>query len=226
MKNILFDLDDTLLNFGKAERIALTKTLVHFGIEPREEVLARYSELNLAQWKRLEKGELTREQVKVRRYALLFDELGVDCSPADATAFYETQLSIGHYFVEGAEAVLQALYPVYRLYLVTNGTARVQHGRIESAGIARYFSGMFISQEIGFDKPQAQFFTYCFAQIPDFCKADTVIVGDSLSSDILGGKNAGITTVWFNPKHQPGGEIVPDYEIDSLSALPGLLQGI
>lgn len=224
IKNVLFDLDDTLLDFHKAERIALIKTLLHFGIEPKEETLARYSELNLAQWKLLEKGAITREEVKIRRYRLLFAELGVSCSPQAATAFYEQQLGIGHYFINGAEELLKAIYPHYRLYLASNGTAQVQRSRIKSAGIGKYFSAIFISQEIGPPKPSAAFFKNCFAQIPDFRKEETVIVGDSLTSDIAGGQNAGIITVWLNPGHMPCAEIVPDYEISALSALPPLLR--
>ena len=224
IRNILLDLDDTLLDFHKAEKIALTKTLRHLGIEPQSATLARYSELNQAQWKLLEKGEITREQVKLRRYQLLFADLGVDASPAEATAFYEEQLGVGHYFMEGAEPLLRALYPDYRLFLVSNGTARVQYSRIGSAGIGRYFSGIFLSQEIGFEKPSAQFFARCFTEIPDFRKQETVIVGDSLSSDILGGKNAGITTVWFNPGMQTAQDVQPDYTIHHLSELPPLLK--
>lgn len=226
VKHILFDVDDTLLDFHKAERIALTKTLLHLDIEPKEETLARYSALNQAQWKLLERGAITRQQVKVRRYQLLFGELGVDCSAEEATAFYEVQLGVGHYFVDGAETLLQTLYPDYRLYLVSNGSAKVQRSRIASAGIARYFSGIFISQEIGHDKPSPLFFERCFAQIPDFSKSETLIVGDSLSSDILGGKNAGITTVWYNSAAQAAQDVQPDYTIRRLSELPPLLRGI
>ena len=225
IQNILFDLDDTLLDFRTAEKTALTKTLLHLGIEPKEEILARYSALNLAQWKLLEQGKITREEVKVRRYQLLFDEIGAECSAADATEYYERQLGIGHYFIDGAEELLKKLSKDYRLYLVSNGSAAVQKGRIESADIARYLKGIFISQQIGFDKPSAAFFTRCFSKIPGFEKRKTIIVGDSLSSDIKGGKNAGITTVWFNPDRvENNSGIRPDYEIDRLLDLIPLLK--
>lgn len=226
IRNILFDLDDTILDFHKAEKIALTATLIHLGINPEEQTLARYSELNRAQWELLEKGKITREQVKVRRFELLFLELGVDTSPKKATAFYEKQLGIGHYFMDGAESVLNTLSSDYRLYLVSNGTANVQRSRIESAGIARFFSGIFLSQEVGFEKPDVRFFEHCFAQISDFSKQETIIVGDSLSSDILGGKNADILTVWLNPNAQTAQDIQPDYTIEHLSELPPLVRAL
>ena len=227
IRNVLFDLDDTLFDFHKAEKIALTKTLVHFGIDPTEETLALYSTINAAHWKRLELGEISREEVKVGRYRELFKTIGVECEPVKATAYYESMLAIGHYFMPGAPELLEELYRKYRLYIVSNGTAKVQEGRIGSSGIAKYMDGIFISQILGANKPDKQFFDICFAEIPDFSLSETVIIGDSLSSDIKGGINAGITTVWFNPKGiENDNDIKPDYTIKELSEVPGLLSQI
>ena len=227
IRNVLFDLDDTLFDFHKAEKIALTKTLVHFGIDPTEETLALYSTINAAHWKRLELGEISREEVKVGRYRELFKTIGVECDPVKATAYYESMLAIGHYFMPGAPELLGELYRKYRLYIVSNGTAKVQEGRIGSSGIAKYMDGIFISQLLGANKPDKQFFDICFAEIPDFSLSETVIIGDSLSSDIKGGINAGITTVWFNPKGiENDNDIKPDYTIKELSEVPGLLSQI
>ena len=227
IRNVLFDLDDTLFDFHKAEKIALTKTLVHFGIDPTEETLALYSAINAAHWKRLELGEISREEVKVGRYRELFKTIGVECDPVKATAYYESMLAIGHYFMPGAPELLEELYGKYRLYIVSNGTAKVQEGRIGSSGIAKYMDGIFISQILGANKPDKQFFDICFAEIPDFSLSETVIIGDSLSSDIKGGINAGITTVWFNPKGiENDNDIKPDYTIKELSEVPGLLSQI
>ena len=227
IRNVLFDLDDTLFDFHKAEKIALTKTLVHFGIDPTEETLALYSTINAAHWKRLELGEISREEVKVGRYRELFKTIGVECDPVKATAYYESMLAIGHYFMPGAPDLLEELYGKYRLYIVSNGTAKVQEGRIGSSGIKKYMDGIFISQILGANKPDKQFFDICFAEIPDFSLSETVIIGDSLSSDIKGGINAGITTVWFNPKGiENDNDIKPDYTIKELSEVPGLLSQI
>lgn len=227
IRNVLFDLDDTLFDFHKAEKIALTKTLVHFGIDPTEETLALYSTINAAHWKRLELGEISREEVKVGRYRELFKTIGVECDPVKATAYYESMLAIGHYFMPGAPELLEELYRKYRLYIVSNGTAKVQEGRIGSSGIAKYMDGIFISQILGANKPDKQFFDICFAEIPDFSLSETVIIGDSLSSDIKGGINAGITTVWFNPQGiENDSDIKPDYTIKELSEVPGLLSQI
>lgn len=232
---VFFDLDNTILDFNKAERVALSRTLEALGIPPTEEVCARYSAINLAQWKLLEKGLISRREVKLGRFRLLFEELGADVSPEQAAAAYESLLGIGHYFMEGAQELLLELWGRYRLYLVTNGTAAVQHGRLKSADLPKYFEDIFISEEIGFNKPDVRYFERCFERIPDFKKKNAVIVGDSLSSDIQGGVNAGLRTVWFHPagaagvpqETAGGGDVpVPDWEIQRLSELPGLLERI
>lgn len=226
IKNIFLDLDDTIFDFHIAERTALTKTLEYLGIEPKEKILDRYSVLNLQQWKLLEKGEITRAEVKVRRYRLLFDELGIDCSPEAAAAYYENQLAQGHWFMDGAEELLDQAVGKYRLFIVSNGTAKVQWGRLKSSGIEKHFTNIFISQEIGFNKPSIEFFNSCFAKIDNFDREETIIVGDSISSDIKGGKNAGIKTVWYNPKGEKSAAIKPDYTIKHLRELLPLLKSL
>ncbi len=222
---LFLDLDDTILDFHKAEHIALSKTLRSFGLEPREEVLSRYSQINKAHWEMLERKELTREQVLVQRFAALFREWNIAADPQQVAALYETNLSIGHYFLPGALEALQSLSRRYKLYLASNGTARVQAGRLKSADISKYFQKIYVSQELGYNKPDKGFFDAAFAQIPDFDPKKALMVGDSLTSDILGGKNAGLLTVWVNPQHKPHTpEIVPDYEIEALYQLEALLE--
>lgn len=227
VRNVLLDLDDTIFDFHKAEGIALSRALTEMGVAVTDAILARYSEINRDRWQRLERGELTRLQVLVSRFELLYGELGVGVSAEKTQALYERYLSIGHHFLPGAEKMLDELYGRFRLYLASNGTACVQEGRIASAGIARYFEDMFISQHIGYDKPSADFFRVAFARIPDFSREETVIVGDSLTSDIRGGNNAGIRTVWYNPKGCARIDgITVDYEIRDLSELAPLLIGL
>ena len=139
VETLFFDLDNTLLDFNRAERAAIAKTLESFHIAPEPSVLKRYSELNLAQWKLLEQGKITRDQVKLRRFRLLFAELNVNVPAKEAVHTYETLLAQGHYFIDGAEELLETLYGQYRMYLVTNGTLSVQKGRLKSSGISRYF---------------------------------------------------------------------------------------
>ncbi len=222
---VFLDIDDTLLDFHRAEAKALAKTLLVLGIEPKPETLSRYSEINARQWELLEEGKLTREEALTRRFDLLFAELGVVRSGAMARNIYENNLAVGHFFMPGAEELLETLYGRYRLFIVSNGSAHVQEERIKSAGIAKYFEDIFISEEIGADKPNAEFFSRCFARIRGFDRRQAIIVGDSLTSDIRGGINAGIKTCWFNPGQKPArADIAPDFEIRALAELPELLE--
>ena len=228
MYEILFlDLDDTILDFHKAERIAIGKTIRDFGVEPTEELLHRYHVINKWHWEQLEQGKLTRAEVLENRFGVLFEELGLEVDKTACARAYEKNLSIGHYFLPGAEEAVDALSKKYRLFLASNGTASVQKGRMTSANLYRFFEKVFVSQEIGYNKPSKAYFDACFSQIPDFDPQKAIIVGDSLTSDILGGINAGIATCWVNPNHLPGRpDIKPDYEIEALHQLPGLLEAL
>ena len=222
---LFLDLDDTILDFHKAERIAISKTIREFGVEPTEEVLERYHVINKWHWEQLELGKLTRPEVLTNRFDVLFREFGVAVDAAVCAKVYEKNLSIGHWFLPGAEEAVDLLSRKYRLFLASNGTAVVQKGRMTSANLYRFFEQVFVSQEIGHNKPSRAYFDDCFARIPDFDPQKAMIVGDSLSSDIQGGINAGIKTVWVNPTHAENKtDIHPDYEIEALHQLPAILE--
>lgn len=223
---LLIDLDDTILDFKKAEHIAVKKTLADFGVEPTDAVCARYSVINQQHWEAMERREMTRQQVLEGRFAVLFAELGVAVDAAVCSHHYTENLAIGHYFLPGAREAVEQLSRKYKLYLTSNGTAWVQRSRLSSTDLEQFFRDIFISQEIGYNKPAIEYFAGCFARIPDFDPAKAMIVGDSLSSDIRGGKNAGIATCWVNPKHKTADIVKPDYEIEDLTQLEALLESI
>jgi 2-haloacid dehalogenase len=224
---LLIDLDDTILDFQKQEQVAIRRTLSDAGIEPMQEICALYSRINDASWKRLEKGEITRDEVLRGRFRELFVQLGVEADHTAPALAYMENLATGHYFLPGAREAVESLHRKYRLFLASNGTASVQRRRIESAGLAPYFEEIFISQDVGINKPAKGYFDYCFAHIKGFDPARTLMVGDSLSSDIAGGQNAGIATCWINPSGKVCGlKQKPDYEIQALSQLEGLLQSL
>lgn len=224
---LFIDLDETILDFHKAEAIAIAKTLQSFGLEPDEQVVSRYSQINKGYWERLERKEVTREYLLVNRFADLFSEYGMSVDPVQCARTYEKNLSTGHYFLPGAYEAVEALSKKYKLYLASNGTARVQAGRLESANISHFFQEIFISQEVGANKPDREYFDRCFARIPGFDRSKAMIVGDSLSSDILGGKQAGILTCWVNSKGKTApADLQPDYEIKALSGLESLIDSL
>ena len=228
IKFLFLDLDDTILDFKKAEAIAIRKTMRQYGLEPTDELAARYSAVNERHWKALERGEMTRDQVVIGRFAAFFGEQGIAVDAPAVAKTYETFLSQGHFFLPGAEeTVKKKLYGKYKLYLASNGTAVVQKGRMTSADLYPYFEESFVSQELGHNKPSKEYFEAAFARIPGFDPAECLMVGDSLTSDILGGKNAGMRTVWVNPHHKIAPETIkPDYEIELLADLPALLEEI
>ena len=141
---LFLDLDDTILDFQKAEHVALSKTLQSFGLEPTETVLKRYNLINKAHWEALERKELTRDQVLLGRFQVLFEEMGITVDAEAVAKAYEHNLSIGHWFMPGAEDMLEALKGKYRMFLCSNGTPVVQEGRLKSSGISHYFEKIFI----------------------------------------------------------------------------------
>lgn len=222
---VFLDLDDTILDFHRAEAEAIAKTLQSAGIAPTAENVALYSRINAALWHQLELGTITRPRLLVQRFEELFTALGVKGDVEQTRNCYESLLGQGHWFIPGAPELLEALYPNYDLYLASNGNLHMQKGRLDSAGIRPYFKNIFVSEAVGHNKPSKAYFDACFAAIEGFDKDRAIIVGDSLTSDILGGINAGIKTCWFNPHGKAGREdIVPDYEIRALSELPALLE--
>ena len=175
----------------------------------------------------MELGKLTRKQVQEERFHVLFSELGREVDGEAIAKAYMENLAIGHYFLPGAEEAVARLSKKYRLFLASNGTASVQAGRMTSANLYRFFEKVFVSEEIGANKPSLEYFELCFAQIPGFDRSKAIMVGDSLTSDIRGGQNAGIATCWVNPRGLPRREdIIPDYELSSLAQLEDLLERI
>ena len=223
---VLFDLDDTLLDFGWAEAGSLSRCLRSFGLEPTAEILTRYSDINRRQWELLEEGKQTREETLTRRFTLLFAEYGQTIDGAEACERYENGLAeSGHRFMPGAEGLLRTLHGRYALYLVSNGLTRVQNARLASAGIAPYFDGIFLSEQLGVNKPDPAFFERSVGRVPGFDRRRALLVGDSLTSDIRGARRAGIMSCWYNARRRaPRADIVPDYEIESLAELPPLLE--
>lgn len=225
IKFLFLDLDDTILDFAATERKAITRLLKDAGVTPTEEIICRYHVINLEHWKMLERGELTRDELGKRRFDVLFGELGVAVTTPECEVLYRQYLSEGDDVLPGAVEALASLSKKYRLFAATNSTVQVQIGRLERTGLGVYFEKLFISEQIGANKPSGEFFRRAFAGIPDFDPAQAMMVGDSLTSDIQGGINAGIRTCWVNTFGKSNHtNIHPDDEIPSLAQLEALLE--
>jgi len=213
IKAILWDVDGTLLDFKAAEKAAIKKLFTEFSLgKCTDEMIERYSEINKRFWQRLEKGEITKPEVLIGRFIKFFTEEGIDASVAPE--FNERyQISLGDTIVyrDDSKEIIRSLKGRIKQYAVSNGTVRAQTKKLALSGLGEMMDGIFLSEQVGAEKPSPIFFERVFRDIPPFSKDEIMIVGDSLTSDILGGMNAGIVTCWYDPQK----DAVPDgYKVD------------
>jgi len=222
---ILFDADDTLFDFPAAERAALESAAGELGLDYSEELLALYSAKNRQVWRELERGEIDSAELRVRRFRLLFEELGDPVSsldPALASRIFVRHLARGTALLAGAQALVTDLSSRYRLALVTNGLAEVQRPRIEASAINGAFESVFISEELGAAKPSRAFFDLVFSALGSPPRERVLLVGDSLTADVRGGLDYGLDTCWFDAKNA-GTDLPVSYRITSLEELRAIL---
>ncbi|WP_088840883.1 YjjG family noncanonical pyrimidine nucleotidase [Listeria sp. ILCC797] len=221
---LLFDVDDTLLDFKKAEDDALVKLFESEGVSDAKELTLVYKEINEALWKAFERGEISRDEVIQTRFAKLFATQNKSVDGILLEAKYRGFLEEGHEQIAGAAELIAQLAPDYALYVVTNGVSKTQYRRLRDSGLDIFFQKIFVSEDTGYQKPMLEFFDYCFARIPAFDKKKTLLIGDSLSSDIRGARVSGIDSCWFNPHGAAfDAETTPTYEIHSLPELLNVL---
>ena len=222
IKVILWDIDGTLLNFEEAEKSAIRACFAKFSLgECTDEMLADYSKINRGYWQRLERGELTKPQVLEGRFTEFFGKYGLDTGCAAAfNAQYQISLGDTFCFHENGLETVQSLQGKVKQYAVTNGTRIAQERKLRVSGLADLLDGVFISEEVGIEKPGIVFFQRVFGQIGTYAPGEVMIVGDSLTSDIQGGNNAGILCCWFNPQGKPAPDSLRiDYTISDLSQI-------
>ncbi|MBQ7004999.1 MAG: YjjG family noncanonical pyrimidine nucleotidase [Clostridia bacterium] len=218
---VLFDADNTLLDFLKDEHQALARALETLGVPATDENISIYSRINQGLWKQLEKGEITKPELKRVRFRLFFDAIGFSCDkdPLEVNEFYLSLLSEGGNLLEGAiETVRKLRSDGLDLYIVTNGIAATQARRLERSGLTPYISEVFVSETIGYQKPRKEYFDFVLDKIPEKDKEKILLVGDSLTSDIKGAMNADIPCCWLNlaDEELPDG-YKPDFIISKVS---------
>jgi len=222
---LLFDLDDTLLDFGVAEKSALKRAFegVGYHYDP-DKHLPLYQHHNHAAWQSFEAGEIDLDTLKTRRFEDFCDAVSPALDADLFRRFFVMFLGESAHSIQGAPRVVQALSKKYRLAVITNGLKEVQRARLKRWELSVHFPVVVISDEIGAKKPDTEFFDHALRSMGNPDKGRCLIIGDSLTSDIQGGKNSGIETCWFNPdaKINEGGPI-PTYEIQNLKELTGLL---
>lgn len=219
---LLFDADDTLFDFPKAEANALRWTLEAFGLPFAPEHFTIYARCNKQVWMEFERGEVTAQELRTKRFRLFFDETGLAGDPAVFSPVYLQNLALGGDLLPGAEEVIAALKERYRLALVTNGLKDVQRPRLANSPLKNSFERLFISEELGAAKPAKAYFDAVFAGIGHPPKDRVLIIGDSPTSDMQGGLDYGIHTCWYNPQGQST-EMAITYQVRELRELLGML---
>ena len=228
IKVILWDIDNTLLDFLAAEAAAIRSCFRIFGLgECSDEMLSAYSAINVRWWERLERGENTKPEILVGRFREFFSAYGLDASCAEAfNDEYQVRLGDTIVFFPGAMETVTALRGRAPQYGVTNGTRIAQHRKLKNSGLDKVLDRVFISEDVGFEKPDRRYFDAVFAAVGDYAPEEIMIVGDSLTSDMRGGDNAGIVKCWFNPRGKKNDtDVRIDREIRAIPEVLGILDG-
>jgi len=226
IKVLLWDVDGTLLDFKQAEYAAIKKCFEIFELGVcSDEMILRYSAINRKYWEKLERGEITKQEVLVNRFTEFFktENIQTDCA-VEFNKEYQKWLGETICFCDNSYELLKSLKGRVKQYAVTNGTKAAQDRKLSKSGLINIFDGVFISEVVGCEKPGIEFFEHVWKQIGDYEKEEVMIVGDSLTSDIQGGNNAGIVCCWYNPKGMENNtDLKIEYEIDDLQKVAEIL---
>lgn len=224
---ILFDADNTLLDFDKDEHQALVRTLKDYGVPATDDNINTYVKINKSLWKKIETGEITKPILKRTRFKLFFDAIGFECDedPLTVNEHYLSLLGEGGNTLPGAVELCKELKNEgYDLYIVTNGVAATQAKRLKKAELLPYFTEVFVSETVGYQKPRKEYFDYVLNTLKEKDTSRILLVGDSLSSDIQGAMNVGLPCCWLNLFGDTAGEKYKiDYVIDDIRKVTDML---
>ncbi len=223
---ILWDNDNTLMDFEYSMYKALRACFDAFGLYIDDKIIARYEVINTEYWKRLERGEVTKAELLDGRFVDLFNELGYKVDVPEFRKLFQVELGLYYQYLDNSIEICKSLYGRVKQYIVTNGVKETQIRKITSAGFADLVEEIFISGDIGYEKPRKEFFDHCLSKIEEKDLSKILIVGDSLTSDIAGGNNANISTCWYNPKKKTAdSKYHIDYEIQNLKQIYEVIYG-
>lgn len=197
--HLLFDMDDTILDFQKAQYMSFQCVLETYHIHFTEESYHLYEEINHQLWGEFDSGLMSKDFVQNTRFARFFEQLGHRIDGTEANSIYQNFLSSQTWLMPYAKEVCAELSSNYKLFIITNGVGATQEKRFRSSDIFPYFSDIFVSEDIGIAKPNKEFFVAVFDSIGDVAHNKVMLIGDSLTSDIQGANNMGIDCCWYNP---------------------------
>lgn len=219
-KTILFDVDNTLFDFNKDQETAFKEAMDKIGYPYTEEMYENYNQINMGMWEMLNRGEMTAEELSVKRFEEFFEKYHIKqdaqiFSSLLTEAFQKTGTPI-----KGSREMLEQLKDKCELVIISNGFKRQQYHRLDNARFSNYFTRIFLSEEVGYNKPDKNFFDIVLQNIENKQKSKILVVGDSITADIVGGKNSGIDTCWYNPKNKENKtDVKPNYEIKDFQEL-------
>lgn len=225
-KLVILDADGTLFDYEMAEKYALNEAFREFSYsEDTEEICNRYREINLGLWLELEKGSITKEELRDERFRRLFLEYQLDYNVHTFSEYYLLKLGESSFLIDGAKDICSYLKEKnYRVVILTNGIKTVQVSRLGKSTIKGYVDHMIVSEEVGVNKPDPYIFEYTFNLLGHHDKENVIMIGNSLTADIQGGINYGIDTCWLNlSKRKNDTGICPKHEIHSLEELKAIL---
>lgn len=221
---LLFDADGTLFDFLKCEEMALRQSMKNIGVEIDDEGVALYSAINDGMWKALERGEIDKDSLRVERFRQFGAEYGFDTDFNALSLNYTDNLALQNYPIDGALDICRRLYGKAKMYIITNGIEYVQKKRFAASPLNEFFEKLFISGEIGCEKPDRRFFEAVEQGIENFAPEKALVIGDSLTSDMAGGIGYGIDCCWYNPNGKTS-DLPIKYTISSLSELEEIICG-
>ncbi len=226
-KGILFDLDDTLIDFKASETSALALVYENFyrTFTQAGTFTSRFHEINQALWRAVESTQLPVGQLRLKRFQLLSESLGASIEAEQAAAFYEHQLGATARWLPGTAEALSLLERQYTLGIVTNGLTQVQKAKYQHLALGKWFKSFVISEEVATSKPQKEIFNIALTEI-NTAPSHTLMVGDSLTSDYQGSLNAGMDFCWINAKGLPLPAHLPEprFTLRSVAELPSRLE--
>ena len=221
-RNFLFDLDQTLLDFHASEYKALGIVLTKNGLSYSDEIYKSFKANNKSLWLELEKGTISRTELFIKRFSDIFeicDGDPTDLDPLTVNNDFIKTMSVNGVLMDGALELVKKIKEDIadaKIYIVSNGATLNAKGRMESTGLSKYVDKLFISEDMKVSKPSKEFFDIvlnCIKAENDDC----IVIGDSLTSDMLGAKNASLTSVWFMPEGDIEGA-VKTYDIDYVAS--------
>jgi len=212
---LLFDLDNTLLDFSNTSKLAFNDLMLHFDIENPEQAYKIYSPINARHWSYFEKQRIDADAVRYGRFKEFTSARDSNHDHKEMAEKYLALLVQHSHWIDGAENLMQNLSKTHKLGIITNGLKDAQHARLEKHNMKPYFEHVFISEEMGISKPHKAFFDIVHNQILLPEKDKVLVIGDNPKSDIKGGKNFNYHTCWYNYRQDKKQSVKANFKVNS-----------